>query len=126
VTKAEGTTEMKTAIGVYDFSKLGGAVSTIALPGDGIIPPGAVVMGGFVDVTVAALSATGTIAITLQSAGDIVAAVGQASYTIGVKSVIPAFTGASAIKTTAVRSISVVIATAPYTAGVFRVVLFYL
>jgi hypothetical protein len=125
VTKEEGTTEPKNAYGVYDFTKQGGAVGTIALSGDGQLPPGAVIIGGYVDVTVAALSATGTIAITVQTAGDIVVAVGQASWTIGIKSIVPAFSGATAIKTTAVRNISAVIATAAYTAGQFRVVLFW-
>lgn len=125
MTKAEGTTEPKNAYGVYDFTKQGGAIGTIALSGDAQIPAGGVIVGGYIDVTVAALSAAGTIAITVQSAGDILAAVGQASWTIGVKSIIPAFTGASAIKTTAARTISAVIAAGAYTAGQFRVVLFW-
>jgi hypothetical protein len=123
--KEEGTTEPKNAYGIYDFTKQGGAIGTINLSGDGQIPPGGVVVGGYIDVTVAALSAAGTIAITLQTAGDIVAAVGQASWTIGLKNVIPAFTGASAIKTTAARNITAVIAAGAYTAGQFRVVLFW-
>jgi formylmethanofuran dehydrogenase subunit C len=123
--RGEGTSVLKVAYGVYSFARQGGAVGTIALDGEAGVPSGAVIMGGYVDVTSAALSATGTIAITVESAGDIVAAVGQAGYTVGRKSVIPAFTGATAIKTTAARNISAVIATAAYTAGVFRVVLFY-
>lgn len=123
--KAEGTTDTKTAVGTYSFARQGGAVGTIALDGDAQIPNGSVILGGYIDVTVAALSATGTIAITVESAGDILAAVGQAGFTLGRKSVLPAFTGATAIKTTAARTISAAIATAPYTAGVFRVVLVY-
>jgi len=123
--KGEGTYGWKVAYGTYSFARQGGAVSTIVLEGDAIVPSGAVVLGGFVDVTTAALSATGTIALTLEGAGDIVAAVGQAGWTLGRKSIIPAFTGVTAIKTTAARSLSAVIATAAYTAGVFRVALFY-
>jgi len=123
--RGEGTYAIKTAWGFYDFTRQGGAVGTIALEGDPSIPSGAVIMGGWVDVITAATSATGTIAITVQSAGDIVAAAGQASYTAGVKSIVPVFTGATAVKTTAARVISAVIATAAYTAGRFRVVLFY-
>lgn len=123
--KGEGTTGLKTAYGQYTFARQGGAVGSILLEGEAVIPAGAVIMGGYVDVTTAALSGTGTIAITVESAGDIVAAVGQASWTVGRKSVVPAFTGATAIKTTAARSITAVIATAVYTAGVFRVVLVY-
>jgi len=128
----EGTTRLKTVQAEYDFTVDGGAVGTITLrsvPGGdtqgNTLPAGSVITGGYVDVEVAALSATGTIALTAEGAGDIVAAVGQASWTTGRKAVIPAGTGTTSVKTTVVRSVTMTIATAVFTAGKFRVVLFY-
>ncbi len=127
----EATRGLKEAKGEYDFAVDGGGVGTITLRSDGPdsigndIPAGAVIMGGYVEVDTAALSATGTIAVQVEAAGDLVAAVGQAGWTVGRKSLIPVFTGATSVKTTARRSMAIVIATAAFTAGKFRVVVFY-
>lgn len=122
----EGTRAEKVWRGFYDFSVDGGAAGTITLrSNDGPIPNGAVVTDGYVDVTTLCASATGTIALQVEGAGDIVAAAGQASYTAGRKNIIPAATGVTAVKTTAARSPAMVIATAPYTAGAFTLVLKY-
>ena len=121
----EGTTRPKSVTAAYDFAVDGGAVSTITLRGDNKIPAGAVITGGYVDIETACLSGTGTIAIQVESAGDILAASAQAALTTGRKSVVPAGTGATSVKTTAERSVAIVIATAAFTAGKFRVVLFY-
>lgn len=125
----EGTDRLKTVEAVYDFAVDGGAVGTITMRNDdstgNSVPNGSVVTGGYVDVETSALSGTGTIAITLESAGDVLAATGQAGLTAGRKSIIPAGTGATSIKTTAARSITLTIATAAFTAGKLRVVLFY-
>lgn len=127
----EGTRELKSAQGEYDFAVDGGVVGTIVLrsaPTDsngGEIPSGSVIMGGYVEVDVAVLSATGTVAAQAESAADLLAATAQAGLTVGRKSVIPAFTGATSVKTTAKRSLAIVIATAALTAGRFRVVVFY-
>lgn len=125
----EGTTRLKTLIADYDFATDGGATSTITLRSPdalgNVLPSGAVITGGYVDVSSSCLSATGTIALGSEAAGDLIAAAGQASWTAGRKSIIPAGTGATSVKTTAARSLSIVIATAAYTAGSFRVTLFY-
>lgn len=127
----EGTRRLKTITAEYDFAKDAGAVGAITLrgyPSDGdgnVLPPGSVVLGGFVDVETACTSATGTMALNVEGANDVVNAVGQASWTTGRKSVIPAFTGASSVKTTVARSVVLTIATAVFTAGKFRVTLFY-
>ncbi len=126
----EGTQGIKEVQADYDFTKDGGAAGTIVLRGAGDIagndiPAGSVILGGYIDVSVAVLSATGTVAITAEAAADILAATGQAGLTVGRKSVIPAFTGASTVKTTVRRNLNMVIATAALTAGAFRVVLFY-
>lgn len=125
----EGTKRLKTVEAVYDFAVDGGATGTITLRNDnGLgnhIPSGAVITGGFIDVETACASATGTIAVQAEGAGDILAATAQAGLTTGRKSVVPAGTGATTVKTTAARSVQIVIATAAFTAGKFRVVLFY-
>ena len=127
----EGTTRLKTASAEYDFAVDGGGTGTLTLrsaPGDlqgNELPAGAVVTGGYIDVETACLSATGTIAVNSEAAGDILAATAQAGLTTGRKSVVPAGTGATAVKTTVKRSIAITIATAAFTAGKFRVVLFY-
>lgn len=127
----EGTSRLKTAQAVYDFAVDGGAAGTITLRSaaddiqGNLIPAGAVVTGGYIDIEVACLSATGTMAFQVEGAGDLSAALAQASLTTGRKSVTPASTGATAVKTTVARSIAVVIATAAFTAGKLRVVLFY-
>ena len=122
----EGTRTEKQWSGKYDFAVDGGAVSTITLrSNDGPIPNGSVITGGYVDVTSSVLSATGTIALNSEGAGDIVAAVGQASWTAGRKSIVPAGTGVTAVKSTAARAPAMTIATAVFTAGAFELVLNY-
>lgn len=115
----------------YDFAVNGGAVSTIALLGATTIPASAVVTEGYIDVVTACTSGgAATIAVQVQSAGDIVAATAVASWTTGIKNVLPAdtsgsLTAATAVKTTAARDVSVVIAAQPLTAGKFSVYLTY-
>lgn len=127
----EGTTRLKEASGEYDFAVDGGAAGTITLRSAGSaslgneVPNGAVITGGYVEVDTAVLSATGTVAVNLEGAGDILGATAQAGLTTGRKSITPAFTGATTVKTTAKRNITITIATAALTAGKFRVVVFY-
>jgi hypothetical protein len=122
----EGIKGLKIWEGFYDFAVDGGAVGTIVLrSNDGPIPNGAVITGGYVDVQTACLSATGTIAAQAEAAADILAATAQAGLTTGRKSIIPAGTGATAVKTTASRAPAIVIATAAFTAGKFSLVLVY-
>lgn len=114
--------------GQYSFAVDGGAVGSTNMTQESI-PANAVILGGFVEVdTAATSSASGTLAITLESAGDIVAAAavsGAPWSTTGRKSIIPVFTGATMVKTTAARKIVATIATGALTAGVVDVVLFY-
>lgn len=129
-----GTHDLKEVTGEYDFAVDGGAVSTVTLraaPSYSVgndIPFGAIIEGGFVEVDTAVTSGgSATVAVTVESAGDIVAAAaisGAPWSTTGRKSLVPAFTGATTVKTTAARSITITIATAALTAGKFRVVLF--
>ena len=123
----EGTRGQKTYVGEYDFARDGGAVSTIVLRSeDGPLPTGAIIMSGVLDITTAVLSATGTVALQAEAAADLLAASAQAALTLGRKSIIPAGTGASSVKTTASRAPAMVIATAALTAGKFTLRLSYL
>lgn len=126
----DGTTRIKTCIGEYDFAVDGGAVSTITLRGDNSIPAGAYILGGFIEVLTAVTSGgSATVAVNSEAAGDLLAAAavsGAPWSTTGRKSVAPVFTGASSLKTTAVRSLAITIATAALTAGRFRVAVLYL
>lgn len=118
------------ARGRYDFAADGGAVGAINLIGSADIPSGAVVLGGYVDVLTALTSggaATG--ALKVEGAGDLVAATvvsGAPWSTTGRKSIVPAFTGATSVQTTAARDIVFTIAVATLTAGKFDVYLVYL
>lgn len=121
----EGTTRPKSVTAAYDFAVDGGATGTITLRGDNAIPSGAVITGGFIDIETSCASATGTMAFQAEGAADILAATAQAGLTAGRKSVIPAGTGATTVKTTAERNLKIVIATAAFTAGKFTITLFY-
>jgi hypothetical protein len=123
--EGKGAGGLQAVRGAYDFAVDGGAVGAVDLTRDAQIPAGAVILGGFIDVSTAVASATGTVAIAAEGAADILAATGQAGLTLGRKSIIPAFTGASAVKTTAARKLVATIATAVLTAGKFDVVIFY-
>lgn len=128
----EGTSAVKTAQAEYDFAVDGGAVSTITLraaPGDvhgSTIPAGSIITGGYIDVETAVLPITvSTVALTAEAAGDLRAAAVASDLTVGRKSVIPAGTGATAVKTTVARSLTMAIAAGTLTAGKFRLVVFY-
>jgi len=112
----------------YSFAVEGGAVGTIPLHTDQI-PANAVILGGFVDVVTPPTSGgAATLGIGVESGADIVAAAavsGAPWSTTGRKSVIPAFTGASSVRTTQARVVNAIIATAALTAGVVDVYLFY-
>lgn len=120
--------ELKIARGRYDFTVDGGAVGDIDLTRTAQIPAGAVILGGFVEVDTAVVGTGASVALKVEGAGDIVAAAavsGAPWSTTGRKSVVPVFTGATTVKTTAARKIVATVSAAVLTAGVFDVVLFY-
>jgi hypothetical protein len=130
--KIEGLQGIKTYVGEYDFAVDGGAVSTIVLrspDGSGPIPSGSYITGGLLDVLTGFTTGAGAVAgIQAEAANDIVAStiVSGAPYsTTGTKSIIPAGTGATAVKTTAARAPAIVIGTGAITAGKCRLVLYY-
>lgn len=125
----EGQPGLKEAKGEYDFAVDGGAISTIQLRSDDTIPPGAIIEGGYIEVdTVPTSGGAATISAGSEAAGDLQAAAaisGAPWSTVGRKSITPAFTGATTVKTTAARTLAIAIAAAALTAGKFRVVVFY-
>lgn len=120
---------LKVARGRYNFATDGGAVGDIDLTSQAQIPANAIILGGFVEVdTVPTSGGSATVAVKVEGAADIVAAAaisGAPWSTTGRKSVVPVFTGATTVKTTAARKIQATVATAALTAGAFDVVLFY-
>lgn len=121
----------KYARALYDFATDAGAIGTITMRGD-TVPSGAIVLDAFVEVTTAFLPVTTTtVALTLQSAGDLrAAALTNASpaviSTTGVKRLLLDASDADLVKATADRAISLVIAAGTVTAGVCSVVVAYL
>lgn len=131
----EGTTRAKTAVGEFDFAVDGGAVGTIVLrsaAGDVMgneLPVGSVITGGYIEVDTPFTSGgAATVAANSEGAGDLQAAAavsGAPWSTTGRKSITPAGTGATSLKTTAKRNLALTIAAAALTAGKGRVVVFY-
>lgn len=114
----------------YDFAVQAGAVGTIGLMGGTKIPSGSTILAGWLEIaTILTSSGSATAAIQVNAANDIITAAaysGAPWSSTGLKSVIPAYTGATMVRTTAARDISLVIGTAALTAGKFYVVLSYL
>lgn len=120
-------------VGKYSFAVQGGAVGSINLRSDLSsagslvkLPDNAIVTNVFVDIITAMASAggTGTVALTLQSAGDLLAAVDADTLANQVQG-IPNGAVANMIKLTAERTLSVEIAVEALTAGVFDVFVEY-
>jgi HK97 family phage major capsid protein len=113
----------------YDFAVDGGAIGTITISAENL-PVNAIILGGLVEVDTAVTSGgAATVAVQAEAAGDLVAAAavsGAPWSTTGRKSVIPAFTGATTLKTTQARPVQIVIAAAALTAGAFDVFLAYI
>jgi len=128
----DGLGMLRLARATYDFAEHGGAIGAIGL---GVtLPDNAIVVGGFVDVVTTCTTAgadAGTMAIHVQTAGDIVAAVAVSTagnaWDAGLHAIIPkADTPESTgIKLTAARVITATIATQAFTAGKFVVFLYY-
>lgn len=120
---------VKCARARWDFSVDGGATGDISIGPTGQIPSGAYITHGFVEVDTAVTGgASAELAIKVEGAADIVASAvvsGAPWSTTGRKSIVPAGTGATSVKTTAARTITATVAVAALTAGVVDVVLFY-
>lgn len=110
----------------YDFSTLGGAVGSITLNDENgdtpQLPSKAIITQVYIDIITACVSTSndGTIALTANSTGDLLAAV-DADTLSGVVAGIPVGTAAAMVKCTAARNIVLEIATHALTAGKFNV-----
>lgn len=127
---SEGLRALKVWQGYYDFAVDGGAIGAIVMrSNDGPIPSGAVILGGYLEVdTGFTTGSAATGALHVEAANDVQTAtvVSGAPYsTTGRKSITPAFTGATSLKTTAQRSPTFTIATGTVTAGKCNLVLIY-
>ena len=130
---ADGLGLLRVARATWDFAEHGGAIGAIGL---GVtLPDNAVIVGGFVDVVTTAITAgadAGTMAIHVQTAGDIVAAVavsnGANPWDEGLHAIVPKANTpeSTGIKLTAAREVTATIATQAFTAGKFTVFLYYL
>lgn len=97
------------------------------------LPIHAIVVGGFVDVNTAVTStnSTATVAISVESANDIISAAqvnGAPWSTIGRKAIVPKANTpeSTSVKCTAARDITVTVAVEALTAGKFTGYLYYL
>ncbi len=122
--------KVNTAISYYEFAEDAGAIGAIELPG--VLPLGAVVTGGFVDVLTTFITAgadAGTIALHIQAANDLVTATAVSAggniWDAGVHDIVPDATGSTAIKLTADRQVVLTIGGQVVTAGKLAVVLEY-
>lgn len=129
----EGSTTPKVVIAEYDFAKDGGTVAAHTLRGiagwDNSVPKGSFVTGGYIEVLTSLVGGgTSTVAITLEAAGDVLAADGTNHLTnlaAGRYDVIPDATGSTSLKTTVARHVVLTVAAAALTAGKLRVTLYY-
>lgn len=120
---------LKFARALYDFAVEGGAISTITLRGDKI-PASAIVVDAFIEVDTAVTSGgAATVSIGVEAAADLRAAdalaTAPALSTAGTKRSAVRNGSTNPTKTTALRSVSIVVGTAALTAGKFSVVLAY-
>lgn len=128
----EKTNRFHLARAVYDFAVHGGAIGAKTL--DAQIPKNAVIIGGFVDVHTTCTTAgadAGTMAISVESANDIVAAIAVSDvsnpWDAGRHAIIPKANTpeSTSVKTTAQRAVTATIAGQAFTAGKFTVFLFF-
>ena len=115
----------RTARFSYDFARDGGAVGDITLDDD-VLPDDALITRGMIHVKTALVGATATVALTVNTSEDILAATAITSFTLAaILDVVPVRTAATAIKTTTKKNLTMTIATAALTAGKFEVFLSY-
>lgn len=120
-------------VGKYSFAKQGGAVGAINLltdlnqPGSlAKLPSGAIIKSVIVDI-LTAMSSTGggaTVALSAQSAGDLLAAVDGDTLS-GLVAGIPVGSAATSIKLTAERTLQATVAVEALLTGKFNVIVEY-
>jgi len=130
---ADGHGMLRLARATWDFAEHAGAIGAKGL---GVtLPDNAIVVGGFIDVITTCTTAgadAGTMAIHVEGADDIVAAVAVNSanpgpWDAGQQAIIPKANTpeTTGVKLTAAREITATIAAQEFTAGKFVVFLYY-
>jgi hypothetical protein len=132
VQNADGFHPIQIARATYDFAEHAGAIGAIGL---GItLPDKAVVVGGFVDVITTCQTEgadAGTMALSVESANDIVAAIavseGTNPWDAGLHAIVPKSNTpeTTGVKLTAAREITATIGGQAFTAGKFVVFLHF-
>jgi hypothetical protein len=127
---ADGLGAVRYARATYDFAVNGGAIG--AIDSGVTIPDNAIILDGLVDVITTCTTEgedAGTMAIHVEGADDIVAAVAVSDsanpWDAGLHDIKPVGTAATAVKTTAARKITFTIAGQAFTAGKLVVFLRY-
>mgnify|MGYP000234577961 CR=1 FL=1 len=124
---ATGISQLMVARARYDFSVDGGAIGLITPKFNVTIPDNAVIVGGTINSTTAFVGATATISIGTSagsSATSILGVTAVASYSLDARiNAVPVF--ATPVKMTASGVVTLTVATAPLTAGVAEIVLYY-
>ena len=117
---------LKVAQFEYDFAKHGGAIGDITIDPK-LLPAGAKILNGMIDVTTTFVGATATIAFNVVGAADVLAATAVASFAAdALLDVVPVWTAATAIKVATASPLIMTIAVAALTAGKCTINLFYI
>lgn len=109
----------------YDFSVDGGAIGLITPANSPVLPQGAIILGGIIDITTT-LTSTGAATIALgtsagSSATSLKAATAVATWAAGLLTLVPIFTAATMFKLTADGRLTLTVAAVALTAGKFDV-----
>ena len=109
------------AVYEYDFAKHGGAISAITV-GPKLLPAGAIIMDGIINVKTACLGTNGTMQVMAVGADDILTATNVSSLTLNALiDIVPVGTAATMIRCTAATQLTCTIATTAFTAGVVAI-----
>jgi len=122
-----GLGELGIARAKYSFAVDGGAISTITPVSNALLPDDAVIIGGTINSTTAAVGATATIAVGTSagsSTTSLLGATAVASFSADAR-INSVATFAAPVKLTAAGNITLTIATAALTAGVIEVTVLY-
>jgi hypothetical protein len=116
----------------YDFTVDGGAIGTLTPANSPLIPVGAIVFGGILDVTTILASGGGaTVGLGFGSGAQVASLLAPAAFggapwsTTGLKALIPVFTAASSVKVAADTRLTLTIAAGTLTGGKFDVNICY-
>ncbi len=116
---------MKVAQYEYSFAKHGGVVGAITV-GPKLLPKGAKIVHGFVDVSVAVVGSTSTIQLKVTGTDDILASTAEATMSVNALiDCVPDFTATNMVIVAAAANLIVTVGNNDLTAGVFTVNLFY-